>query len=230
MKIIIPGGSGQIGTLLARSFSQDGHEVVVLSRRRVKAPWRVVQWDAKTLESWVDEIDGADIVVNLAGRTVNCRYNEKNREQMMSSRVESTRVLGEAIAQCKKPPPLWLQSSTATIYAHRYDAPNDEKTGIIGGSEKDAPDTWRFSIDVAKAWERELEKAQTPNTRKIAMRSAMTMSPDPDGIFDVMLGLVRRGLGGKGGNGKQFISWIHDVDFIQAINWLIEHEELSGPD
>jgi uncharacterized protein (TIGR01777 family) len=148
---------------------------------------------------------------------------------MMDSRVDSTRVIGRAIANAKTPPKVWLQASTATIYAHRYDAPNDDVTGILGGSEPDAPDTWRFSIEVAKAWEQAASEADTPNTRKVLMRSAMTMSPDRGGIFDVMLGLVRIGLGGTAGSGKQYISWIHDRDFIRSVYWLIEHDELSGP-
>ncbi len=137
--------------------------------------------------------------------------------------------MGAAIAQAKRPPRLWLQSSTATLYAHRYDAPNDEITGVLGGAEPNAPDTWRFSIEVAKAWERAANEAITPRTRKVLLRSAMVMSPDKAGVFDVLLGLVRHGLGGQAGNGKQFISWIHDQDFVRAVLWLIEHEELEGP-
>lgn len=125
---------------------------------------------------------------------------------------------------------MWLQASTATIYAHRYDAPNDEATGIIGGSEPDAPETWHFSIDVATTWERAVEEAGAlPQTRKVLLRSAMTMSPDPGGIFDVLLRLVRFGLGGKSGDGRQYVSWIHEMDFIRAVRWLIEHDDVSGP-
>ncbi len=228
MRIVIPGGTGQVGTVLARTFHADGHEVVVLSRKSESRDWRVVSWNAKTLGPWADEIDGTDVVINLAGRNVNCRYTPENRRQIMDSRVDSTRVIGEAIAAASNPPKVWLQASTATIYGHRYDAPNDEITGIIGGSEPEAPDTWRFSIDVAKAWEKAANDAETPKTRKVLMRSAMTMSPDRDGIFDVLLGLVRKGLGGTSGDGKQYLSWIHEQDFIRSVNWLIEHDELSG--
>lgn len=229
MKIVIPGGTGQVGTVLARAFHADNHDVVILGRSPEKLEWRTAEWDGKTLDSWAGEIDGSDVVINLAGRSVNCRYNEENRRQMMDSRVDSTRVVGEAIAAAKNPPKVWLQASTATIYAHRFDAPNDDVTGIIGGDEPDAPDTWRFSIEVATAWEKAASEADTPKTRKVLMRSAMTMSPDRGGIFDVMLGLVRKGLGGTAGSGKQFISWIHDRDFIRSVYWLIEREELSGP-
>ncbi|MCI0642718.1 MAG: TIGR01777 family oxidoreductase [Gemmataceae bacterium] len=229
MKIVIPGGSGQVGAVLARAFVADGHEVVVLSRNPVKAPWRMVQWDAETVGAWSAEVGGADVVINLAGRSVNCRYNAKNRRLILDSRVHSTRAVGKAIAQAARPPRVWLQASTATIYAHRFDAPNDEATGVLGGSEASAPEKWQFSIDVAKAWEQAALEAVVPRTRLLLLRSAMTMSPDRGGIFDVLLGLVRKGLGGKSGNGRQYVSWIHDQDFIRAIYWLIDHEEFHGP-
>src|SRR5687767_8565744 len=149
MKIVIPGGSGHLGTLLAESFHRGGDEVVVLSRDPRSAPWRMVQWDGRTVGDWAAEIDGADVVINLAGASVNCRYNEENRREILESRVFSTRTLGRVIAKTKRQPGLWLQMSTATIYAHRFDAPNDERTGIIGGIEPNAPPAWRFSIDVA---------------------------------------------------------------------------------
>lgn len=229
MKIIIPGGSGQVGTILARHFHLRGDQVIVLSRSVHDVPWKVIEWDARSLGAWTNAIDGADVVINLAGRNVNCRYHDANRQAIMNSRVESTRVVGQAIAQAKSPPRAWLQASTATIYAHRFDAPNDEATGIIGGNEPNAPSTWRFSIDVAKAWEQALNESNTPVTRKVLMRSAMTMSPDRDGIFDVLAKLVHRGLGGKAGDGRQFISWVHHRDFIRAVEWLIDREEFSGP-
>jgi uncharacterized protein len=227
MKIVIPGGTGQVGNVLARAFLADRHDVVVLGRSPVKREWRTKKWDGKSLGDWAAEIDGSDVVINLAGRSVN--YNEENRRQMMDSRVDSARVVGEAIAAAKNPPKVWLQASTATIYAHRFDAGNDDVTGIIGGHEADAPDTWNFSIDVATAWERTANEADTPKTRKVLMRSAMTMSPDRGGIFDTLLWLVRIGLGGTAASGRQYISWIHDQDFIRSVYWLIEHEELSGP-
>jgi uncharacterized protein (TIGR01777 family) len=160
---------------------------------------------------------------------VNCRYHERNRRLIMDSRIDSTRVVGQAIANANRPPPLWLQASTATIYAHRYDAPHDEATGFLGGDEPDVPEPWNFSIGVAKCWEAEAVAADTPGSRQVLMRSAITLSPDPGGVFSVLLGLVRWGLGGRSGHGRQYVSWIHDRDFIRSIYWLIEHEELSGP-
>lgn len=228
MKIVVPGGTGQVGSVLSRAFHQAGHEVVVISRRSSRAPWRTIQWDGVTHGDWDTEFNGADVVINLAGRSVNCRYHSKNRQQMLDSRVVTTRLVGEAIAAASSPPHLWLQASTATIYAHRFDAPNDEATGIIGGNEPEAPDTWRFSIDVAQSWERTLDDAEVPGTRKVKMRSAMIMSPDRGGIFDTLLTLVRFGLGGTCGDGRQFVSWVHDSDFVRAVHWIIDHEDLSG--
>lgn len=229
MKVVIPGGSGQVGTILARAFHQAEHEVVILSRRPAKAAWRVMEWDAQTLGEWATALEGADVVINLAGYNVNCRYNTENRRLIKESRVNSTRVVGDAIARASSPPRVWLQASTATIYAHRYDAPNDEATGVLGGSEPGAPDTWRFSVEVATAWERELDEAATPYTRKVLMRSAMTMNPDQGGVFDTLLTLAKCGLGGSAGDGRQYVSWIHDQDFVRAVYWLIERDELEGP-
>jgi uncharacterized protein (TIGR01777 family) len=230
MKIVIPGGSGQVGTLLARSFHGRGDEVVVLSRTETNTlPWRTVKWDGETLGEWASEIEGADAVINLAGQSVNCRYTETNRRIIIDSRINSTRIVGQAIGEANHPPRMWLQASTATLYAHRYDAPNDEVTGVIGGSEPNAPDTWRFSIDVVKKWEREINAAATPNTRKVLMRSAVVMTPNGGGPFDMLLRLVRFGLGGSAGDGKQYVSWIHDQDFVRSVDWLIQHDELEGP-
>jgi uncharacterized protein (TIGR01777 family) len=228
VKIVIPGGTGQVGTVLARAFQAAGDDVVVLSRRAATAPWRVVEWDARTLGPWAAEIDGSDVVINLAGRSVNCRYSAKNRREIVDSRVQSTHALGEAIAASARPPRVWLQASTATLYAHRYDAPNDEYSGIIGGDEPDAPPGWRFSIAVVKAWESAFAAADVPRTRKVALRAAVIMNPDRGGIFDTLLGLVRRGLGGRSGDGRQFVSWIHDLDFIRAVRWLIDRDDVSG--
>jgi uncharacterized protein (TIGR01777 family) len=214
--------------MLARALQGDGHHVVVLSRRPETRAWRVVEWDGATLGPWRAEIDAADVVINLAGRSVNCRYTAANRAEILQSRVLSTRVVGEAIAAGPRKPRIWLQASTATIYAHSYDHPNDEHTGILGGYEPGAPDSWRFSIEVTRAWERTFDDAVVEGTRKVALRSAMIMSPDRGGVFDTLRRLARVGLGGTAGDGRQFMSWIHHEDFIAAIRRLIGRDDIAG--
>lgn len=219
-----------MGQLLARAFQNDGHEVVILSRRLdSNVAGRTVVWDGRTVGDWTSELEGADIVINLAGKSVNCRYTAANRREITQSRVDSTNAVGQAIAGARRPPRLWLQAATATIYAHRYDAAHDEVLGFLGGKEEDVPETWRFSIEVAKAWERAFNQAPpAPSTRKVLMRSALILSPDPGGIFDVLLGLVRFGLGGRVGDGRQYVSWIHGADFIRAIHWVVARQNLEG--
>jgi uncharacterized protein (TIGR01777 family) len=228
LRIVIPGGSGQVGNVLAQHFHAQGHSVTVLSRQPMPAPWQVLPWNGRDLGSWTQSVDGADIVINLAGRNVNCRYRPANRREILESRTLSTRAVGQAIAQAANPPTLWMNASTATIYRHALDRPMDESTGELGGHEAGAPSTWGFSIDVATSWEREFFAAATPGTRKIALRSAMTMSADRGGIFDTLLRLVRVGLGGKAASGEQFVSWIHEDDFVRAIDFMIDHETLEG--
>jgi uncharacterized protein len=228
MKIVIPGGTGQVGHILARHFHQEGHSVTVLSRSPHTAPWRVIPWDGVTLGPWIEELDRSDVCINLAGRSVNCRYTPANRHSIFESRVRSTQILNQAIAAVQHPPSVWLNASTATIYRHALDRPMDEATGEFGGDEPGAPDTWNFSIQVAKAWEEAFFSNPTPGTRKVALRSAMTLSPDRGGVFDVFLGLVRHGLGGTTLPGNQYVSWIHERDFIRAIEFLIERKDIAG--
>ena len=228
MKIVIPGGSGHVGTLLARHFHRTGDEVVVLSRRAGARPWRTVRWDGVTLGAWQREVDGCDVVINLAGRSVDCRYTRRHQREILESRVFSTRVVGQAIAAAPRPPKVWLQASTATIYAHRYEAANDEDTEIVGGEEPEASPQWRFSVDVALAWERAFDDARCEHTRKVAMRSALTLSPDHGSVFHKLLTLTKWGLGGAAGDGRQFVSWIHGHDFVAAVRWLMEHEDVDG--
>ncbi len=231
MKIIIPGGTGEVGQVLIKWFRDLQHDVVVLSRSQEgTGPHgeRLLQWDGKTPGPYFDHIDGADAIINLAGRSVNCRYTKENLRQMMDSRVDSTRVIGRAIAAAENPPPVWLQMSTATIYAHRFDAPNDEHRGIIGGDEPDVPDYWAYSVEIAQAWEAAQQEADTPSTRKVALRTAMVMSPTPDSVFGVLCGLTRKGLGGAIAGGDQYVSWIHEEDFARAVHFLLDHD-LEGP-
>lgn len=224
MKIVLPGGTGHIGGFLSRTLRAAGHEVVVLSRR----PGHV-GWDGRTLGPWAAELDGADAVINLAGRSVSCRYTAENLRQMMDSRVDSARVVGEAIERAAKPPRTWLQMSTATIYAHSVDRANDEATGVIGGGEPDVPGYWEYSVRIAKAWEAAQQAADTPNTRRVALRTAIVMSPDRGGAFDVLRKLVRYGLGGPVAGGRQYVSWIHEQDFARAVEFLLARDDLAGP-
>lgn len=227
MKVVLAGGTGQVGAVLDRALTAAGHDVVVLSRNPVRE--RQVAWDGRSSGPWTAEIDGSDVVVNLAGRSVSCRYTEANLRDMMDSRVQSAEAVGAAIAAAAKPPALWLQMSTATIYAHRFDAAHDEATGVVGGTETGVPDYWEYSVRIAKNWERAQEEATTPRTRKVALRAAMVMSPDRGGVFDVLLRMARLGLGGPVAGGSQYLSWIHDRDFVRAVEFLIARDDIAGP-
>ena len=238
MRILIPGGSGQVGTILSRHLHAAGHEVTVLSRTPKPAPWRTASWDGLTLDpAWTSLLNQTDVVIHLSGRSVNCRYNAAHRKAILDSRVLPTRLIGNAIAQSENPPKLWMNASTSTFYRDTRDStpghapahPQDEFTGELGGDEPGVPDTWNFSIDVARRWEEAFYAAELPHTRRIALRSSMTMSPDPGGVFSVLLGLVRFGLGGTQGPGDQYVSWIHDHDYCRAVDFLIAHEDVSGP-
>jgi uncharacterized protein (TIGR01777 family) len=229
LRIVISGGSGQVGRVLARHFSQRGHHVIVLTRGPHTAEWETVHWDAQTPGLWTQYLEGADVCINLAGRSVNCRYTPENRVEIYNSRIVSTQLLGEVIGSLANPPRVWLNASTATIYRHALDRVMDEHTGELGGGEKGAPDTWNFSIRVAKDWETTFFRAETPRTRKVAMRSAITFSPVPGNAFAVLSNLVRVGLGGTQGNGRQWVSWIHEEDFARAVEFLIAREDLEGP-
>jgi hypothetical protein len=225
-RIILAGGSGFLGTALARKFVERGDEVIVLTRspKNRDDGAREVAWDAKSPGEWAALVDGAEVVINLTGKSVDCRYTEKNRRAIIESRVNSTRAVGEAIARCAKPPCVWLNASSATIYKHVFDRPMDESSET--GATPEAKDA--FSIEVIRQWERALDEARTPNTRKAALRTTMVFGAG-SGVFPVLRRLARFGLGGKLGTGRQYVSWIHVEDFCRAIEWLIEREDLSGP-
>jgi uncharacterized protein (TIGR01777 family) len=228
LRIVLPGGSGQVGSVLARHFQERGHHVTVLTRGPYTAPWQTVHWDGENIGDWTEHLEGADVCINLAGRSVNCRYTPENRRAIYDSRINTTRLLGRVIAGLADPPKVWLNASTATIYRHALDRPMDEATGDLGGNEPGAPETWNFSIQVARDWEAAFFAAETPRTRKVALRSAITFSPAPGNAFAILLNLVRTGFGGSQGNGRQYVSWIHETDFARAVEFIIAHEDLSG--
>jgi len=228
LRVVIPGGAGHLGQIVAGHLHARGNAVTVLSRSGAVAPWQIVSWNGADPDDWERELEDADVVINLAGRSVNCRYNRNNRREILESRIRTTELLGEAISKLHRPPRLWVNASTATIYRHSLDREMDEANGKLGGQEPDVPDSWRFSIEVATSWERTLFAATTPHTRKIALRSAMVMSAERGGTFDILLRLVRFGLGGACGSGKQFVSWIHEDDFVRALDYLVAHEEFKG--
>jgi uncharacterized protein (TIGR01777 family) len=227
-RIVLAGGSGQIGILLARKFHAVGNEVTVIARRSLVAPWKTALWDAVSLGGWLRTLDGADVVINLAGRSVDCRYNARHKVEILESRVRTTKLIGEAIKSVATPPTVWINASTATIYRHASDRAMDEDSGELGGTEAGVPQAWRFSTEVARVWEDAFFAAATPRIRKIALRSAMTLSPDTGGVFDALLRLVRIGLGGRFGTGRQYVSWIHERDFVGAVEFLIANEHISG--
>jgi uncharacterized protein (TIGR01777 family) len=234
MRIVLPGGSGQVGQALARYFVKRGHHVTVLTRRPYTAEWQTVHWDGENIGPWTEYLGGADVCINLSGRSVNCRLTAANRQAIYDSRILSTRLIGTVIGRLTEPPRVWLNASTATIYRHALDRAMDETTGELGGNEliskrRRAPETWNFSLRVAKDWEAAFFESKTPRTRKVALRTSIVFSPTPGTAFGVMSNLVRLGLGGKQGNGRQYVSWIHETDLARAVEFLIDHEEIDGP-
>lgn len=225
-RIILAGGSGFLGGALAHHFAAKGMEIVILTRhpKPHADSIREVGWDGTSLGDWARELEGARALINLAGVSVNCRYHARNRRRLLNSRLESTRVLGEAIARCSQPPPVWLNSSTATIYRHNFGRAWDE-TGEIGGCAE-AKDI--FSVHIATEWERVFGEARTPRTRKVALRSAMVLGHAGNSVLPNLLRLGRLGLAGSLAGGRQYVSWIHQEDFCRAVEWIIDHEDLVG--
>ena len=243
LRIVLPGGSGQVGQALARYFQQQGHHVTVITRGPYAAPWQTVHWDGGQTGPWTEYLEGADACINLAGRSVNCRYDAANRQAIYDSRIQSTQLLGRVIASLAEPPRVWLNASAATIYSRTLDAngvdlPLDEATGELSGDKPSAnakppANRWLqrrgFSSRVARDWEAAFFAAETPRARKVALRSAVVLSPTAGSAFGVLSNLVRLSLGGRQGNGRQFVSWIHEADYARAVEFIIGHEELQGP-
>ena len=224
--IILAGGRGFLGSVLADHFAARGMAVGILTRNPGPRGGliREIRWDGTTVGDWLEHLDGAQALINLAGISVNCRYHARNRRLMLDSRLNSTRVLGEAMARCAHPPPVWLNSSTATIYQHTF-GPAWDEAGAIGGCAE-AKDV--FSVHVATEWERVFNEANTPLTRKVALRSAMVLGHGRNSVLPNLLRLARLGLGGSLAGGRPFVSWIHEEDFCRAVEWIVGRENLSG--
>ena len=237
LRIVLPGGSGEVGQMLARHFQQLGHHVTVLTRGPYSASWQTVHWDGESVGPWTEYLEGADLCINLAGRSVNCRYTPANRRAIYLSRIRSTQLIGRVIAELADPPKLWINASAATLYkrvvdAHGVDLPLDENSAAEVDATTGA-EPWSsrrgFTARVVRDWEAAFFAAVTPHTRKIALRSAVVLSPTPGSAFGVLSNLVRASLGGKQGNGRQFVTWIHEADYARAVEFLQAHEELEGP-
>ena len=213
-KLVIAAGTGFLGQVIANHFKDKFEEITILTRAKseIKNNSKYVSWDAKTLSGWKHEIENAEVLINLAGKSVDCRYTAKNKKEILASRVDSTRILNEAVLLCENPPKHWLNSSTSTIYRHSEDKQMTEEKGEIGSD---------FSMDVAKAWEKAFFETTTPKTLKTALRTSIVLGKK-GGAFIPLKRLTQLGLGGKQGNGNQFISWIHEDDFARAIEFIIQ--------
>ncbi len=215
-KIILAGGSGFLGRALAKQLTDQGYEVVVLSRRlgATGGLARTVFWDGVTKGAWCAELEGAHAVINLAGRSVDCRYTPKNRHLILESRLKSTRILALAIKDCATPPKLWVNAASATIYADtRGDLPaNTETKGVIGEG---------FSVGVCREWEAEFRRWILPGTRQVCLRVAITLGHDGGAMIPLMR-LARLGLGGKQGDGQQYVSWLHVDDFCGIVTGILK--------
>ncbi len=220
--IVIFGANGFLGRYLCRHFARNGKEVVAIARSREgwSGDGMFLEWDGRTLGPWALALEGAEAVINLSGRSVNCRYTPTKRREIMDSRVEATRAIGEAIQACKIPPKTWLNASTATWYRHAEDRPQDDWLGEPGTG---------FSCEVAQSWEDAFfGTAIDAATRKVALRIAMVLANEEATVYDVLRKLTRRGLGGTMGNGNQRVSWIHMEDFLRAVDFVIDDPFLDG--
>ena len=234
LRIVLPGGSGQVGRMLARFFQERGHHVTVLTRGPYTASWQTVHWDGQSLGPWVETLEGADVCIHLSGRSINCRSTARNRRELYDSRIGPTRLLHQAFACLVNPPRLWMNASTATIYRHSLLKAMDEATGEIGGNElisqrRRAPEKWNWTVELVKDWESAFFGTATPRTRKIALRTALVFSPAPGSVFGALSNLVRAGFGGTQGNGRQLVSWMHESDYARALEFLMDHDDIDGP-
>ncbi|REC54907.1 TIGR01777 family protein [Chryseobacterium piscium] len=216
MKIIIAAGTGFLGKNLEKYFTEKGNQVYILTRNPKRK--NEIRWDAKTLGEWKNLLEGSDVLINLAGKSVDCRYTEKNKREIYDSRINSTKVLQQAVDNCINKPKIWLNASSATIYVYSEKHLNTEENGIIGDD---------FSMNICKSWEEEFFKTKNPDTRKVALRTSIVLGNN-GGAFTKLKMITKLGLGGKQGRGNQNVSWIHIDDFCRAVEWIIENEDISG--
>lgn len=214
-RIVLAGGSGYLGRVLADYYKDKAHDIVILSRKAHASQGNVryLVWDGRTAGPWTEALEGCDLLINLSGKNVNCRYTEQNRREIFSSRLEPTKALGEALKTLKNRPRVWIQAASATIYRHAEDRHQDEETGELGSG---------FSVDVCRAWESVFWEQETPGTAKVVLRIALVIGRS-DGVFPRLKNLVRFGLGGHQGTGLQYVSWIHEHDFARTTEWVFEH-------
>lgn len=231
-KIILAGGTGFMGQEMIKYFGKE-NDIVVLTRQLPDTDnnrnhytsltendllrVRFVKWDGKTTGAWAAELNNTDLLINLAGKTVNCRYNQKNKEEILNSRTDAVKAIGTAIQQCTDPPKLWINASSATIYRHAMDKPQDEYTGEFHEG---------FSVNVCQQWEKTFYEQPTPATRKVALRMAITLGTS--GVLIPYFNLLKFGLGGRQGSGKQMYSWVHIEDTCRMIDWIEQHTAIEG--
>ncbi|WP_081806343.1 MULTISPECIES: TIGR01777 family oxidoreductase [Chryseobacterium] len=216
MKIIIAGGTGFLGENLEKYFTEKGNRVYILTRKPRRE--NEIYWNAKTVGKWQNILENADVLINLTGKSVDCRYNEKNKQEIYSSRIESTKVLQEAIDSCSQKPKIWMNASSATIYIHSEKHLNTEENGMIGDD---------FSMNICKSWEKEFFTTKNEEVRKVALRTSIVLGNN-GGAFPKLKMITKLGLGGKQGSGNQMVSWIHIDDFCRAVEWVISHQDLTG--
>lgn len=221
-KLIIAGGAGFLGQVLARHFIGKNWDVVILARRgdAQNRVGRIATWDGESIGPWAAELDGAHALVNLCGKSVDCRYHARNREAILQSRLGPTRLLGEALKELERPPPVWLNAASATLYRHSLDVPMDEATGQLGEG---------FSVEVCKAWEAAFFETALPATRRVALRTSMVLGHGENSVYPILARIARCGMGGKISHGQQMTSWIHEIDFARAVEFAIDDEDIRGP-
>lgn len=217
MKIIIAGGTGFLGGNLEKYFTEKGNQVCILTRKPMRK--NEIYWNAKTIGDWKNTLENTDVLINLTGKSVDCRYHDKNKQEIYSSRINSTKVLQEAVNECSNPPKIWMNASSATIYVHSEKQLNTEENGIIGDD---------FSMNICRSWEKEFFKTENEGIRKVALRTSIVLGNN-GGAFPKLKMITKLGLGGKQGRGNQMVSWIHISDFCKAIEWIIQNKNISGP-